>query len=466
MVKSLSNRSNDRITINFLALFLLVTCLLVQTSALAQVNEYKLDNGLKVIIKEDHRAPVVVSQIWYKVGSSYEHMGITGVSHVLEHMMFKGTSDYPAGEFSRIIAEHGGRENAFTGHDYTAYFQQLEKSRLPIALELEADRMRGLILQQAEFEKEVKVVMEERRMRTEDKPRSLTYEQFLATAYVNSPYHNPIIGWMDDLGNLEIDDLKKWYDSWYAPNNATLVIVGDIKPDEVLGLVEKHFGSIEPRKIPKVKPQREVRQTGTRRVTVRAPAKLPYLIMGYKVPVVKTATNDWEPYALELLAGVLDGSNSARFEKQLIRSKQIATSTGISYTPYSRIQDMFILSGTPAKGVEAKKLESEFLKQIKDIQKTLIPQEELDRVVAQLKASKVYERDSIFYQAMQIGTLETVGLNWGLMDEYLRLIEKITPEQLRLVANKYLNEDSLTVGVLDPLPMSNIAKADVKEDSE
>ena len=210
------------------------------------VHEYQLANGLKILVKEDHRAPVVVSQIWYKVGSSYEHSGSTGVAHVLEHMMFKGTKKHGPNEFSKIISANGGRENAFTGQDYTAYFQQLEKSRLPISFELEADRMANLNLRAEDFEKEVKVVMEERRMRTEDNPQALTYEQFAATAFVSSPYHHPIIGWMDDLEHMDVNDMRSWYKHWYAPNNATLVVAGDVDPDAVFELAKKYFGDSNP----------------------------------------------------------------------------------------------------------------------------------------------------------------------------------------------------------------------------
>ena len=242
------------------------------------VYEKTLKNGLKVIVKEDHRAPIMVSQVWYKVGSSYEHNGITGVSHVLEHMMFKGTKKYPPGEFSRIIAANGGQENAFTGRDYTAYFQTMEKRRLPISFEMEADRMRNVVLLEEEFKKEIQVVMEERRMRTEDNPHALTYEQFSAAAYVNSPYHWPIIGWMNDLENMNVDDLAKWYRTWYAPNNATVVVAGDVNPDEVFALAKEHFGDIEPSVIPKVKPRTEIKQKGIKRLTVKAPAQVPALL--------------------------------------------------------------------------------------------------------------------------------------------------------------------------------------------
>jgi zinc protease len=439
----------------YLISFLSISLLVASPWVSAQTHEFKLNNGLKIIVKEDHRAPVVVSQIWYKVGSSYEHSGITGLSHVLEHMMFQGTKKYGPNEFSRIIAENGGRENAFTGQDYTAYFQQLEKSRLPIAMELEADRMRGLLLDPKEFKKELKVVMEERRMRTEDNPKSLTYEHFNATAFMNSPYQHPIIGWMDDLDNMTVDDLRKWYETWYAPNNATLVVVGDVDPQKVLALAKKYYGPIKPSKIPQLKPRHEVEQKGVRRLTVKAPAELPYVVMGYKAPVVTTTDNDWEPYALEVLAAILDGGDSARFAKDLVRGKQIAANAGAGYDAFSRLKDLFIFDGTPAHGKNIKELEAAIQNEIKRVKETQVSPDELKRVKAQVVASDVFEKDSIFYQAMQIGTLETVGLNWKLMDEYVDRIQAVSAEQVQQVAQKYLVEDHLTIAELDPLPIKN-----------
>ena len=423
------------------------------------VHEYKLNNGMKIIIKEDHRAPVVVSQVWYKVGSSYEYGGITGASHVLEHMMFKGTQKHGPNEFSRIISANGGRENAFTGQDYTAYFQQLEKSRLAISFELEADRMQNLLLDPEEMAKEVKVVMEERRMRTEDKPQSLTYEQFNAIAFVNSPYHNPIIGWMDDLENLTIDDLQHWYQQWYAPNNATLVVAGDVDPAEVIALAKKYYGPVKARSVASVKPQREIEQRGIRRITVKAPAQLPHIFMGYKTPVLKTAEAEWEPYAIDMLSGILDGGASARFTRNLIRGQQIAASVGAGYDLYSRLGDMLVISATPSKDVSIAELETAIRSEIDHLKRELVTQDELDRIKAQVVAGKVYEKDSIFYQAMQIGTLETVGLNWRLMDEYVDRLKAVTPEQIREVANKYLSEDRLTVAVLEPQAMTSTTPA-------
>ena len=417
------------------------------------IHEYKLENGLKLIVKEDHRAPIMVSQVWYKVGSSYEHDGITGVSHVLEHMMFKGTKAVPSGEFSQIIAENGGSENAFTSQDYTAYFQTMEKSRLPVSFELEADRMRNLTIPDEEFLKEVQVVMEERRMRTEDNPQSLTYEQFNATAYASSPYRLPVIGWMDDLENLQVGDLRDWYQKWYAPNNATLVVVGDVDPEDVYAQAKKYFGPLKPGEISPAKPRLEMAQRGRKEIKVEAPAKLPYLVMGYKTPVVLTAERSWEPYALEVLAGILDGGDGARLASELVRGKAVAASAGAGYDGHDRMESLFLLSGTPSNGHTVKDLEKALTEQVQRLRESSAAQEELDRVKAQLRADKVYEQDSIFYQAMQIGILETVGLSWKDAERYLERIEAVTAEQVQAVANKYLVPDRLTVAELVPQPI-------------
>jgi zinc protease len=437
-------------------LFLIILLCAAWTAAASpgEVHEFKLDNGLKLIVKEDHRAPVVVSQVWYKVGSSYEHSGVTGLSHVLEHMMFKGTRKHGPNEASRIISANGGRENAFTGRDYTAYYQQLEKSRLPVSFELESDRMRNLLLKQEEFVKEVQVVMEERRLRTDDDPESLTYEHFAATAFHNGPYQNPVIGWMDDLENMTLDDLKQWYKTWYAPNNATVVVVGDVQPDEVFALAKKYFGPLRPSKLMPLKPRREVEQKGLRRAIVKAPAELPYLLMGYQTPSLTASQGaDWEPYALEVLSGILSGGNSARLAKHLVREERIAASAGAGYNLYSRVPDLFMLEGTPAQGRSIAELEQALRDQIKRLQDEPVSEAELARIKAQVVASKVYEQDSTFGQAMQIGTLVTVGLDWRLQDSYLDRINAVTAQQIQQVARNYLNDDRLTVAVLEPLPL-------------
>ncbi len=428
-------------------------------AATPQVHEYALDNGMKLLVKVDRRAPVVVSQVWYKVGSSYELDGHTGISHVLEHMMFKGTKKHGMGEFSRIIAENGGRENAFTSRDYTAYFQSLGNDRLPIAFELEADRMRNLQLDKAEFAKEVKVVMEERRMRTEDDAQALTYEQFNAVAYLNSPYRTPIIGWMNDLENLQAADLETWYQQWYAPNNAVLVVAGDVDPQAVFTLARKHFGKLKTSKIEPPNPRLEIEQRGLRRLVVKAPAEVPYLMMGYKVPALITAKDDSEPYALEVLAGILDGGDSARFTRELVRGQQIATSAGAGYDLNDRQESLFMLDGSPAKDHDIAALEAALRAQIALLRDKPVSVAELERVKAQVLADHVYQEDSVFYQAMQIGTLEAVGLGWQRMDEYLPRIQAVTAEQVQKVARKYLIDDHLTIAVLEPQTMDAQARA-------
>lgn len=426
-------------TRRFLINALLALLFIMPGLAAATVHEYQLDNGLKILVKEDHRAPIVVTQVWYKVGGSYEHDGITGLSHALEHMMFKGTEKFPKGEFSRIISENGGSDNAFTGPDYTAYFQTLEKSRLVTSFELEADRMRYLTLPPEEFAKEIEVVKEERRWRTDDKPQSFLYEVAMATAFQTSPYRFPVVGWMQDLDNMTIEDLRDWYLKWYAPNNATLVVAGDVNPEEVLALAKQYFGPLPAGETINVKSQQEVEQRGTKRVKVKRPAELPYLMMAYKTPVVKPASEgeealDWEPYALEVLAGILDGGNSARLSSRLVRGTEIAASAGAGYRMVSRLDNLFTVSGTPSKGKTIAELELALRNEITDLQQKSVTEEELQRVKAQVISSDVYEKDSVFYQAMIIGTLETVGLSWHMADEYVDRVKAITAEQVMAVA--------------------------------
>ena len=427
--------------------------LALPTLVFADVNEYLLKNGLKLIVKSDHRATVAVTQVWYKVGSSYEYNGITGISHQLEHMMFKGTENLAPNEFSRIIAANGGRENAFTGRDYTAYFQTMEADRLEVSFRLEAERMRKLIIDERELIKEREVVAEERRMRTEDNPIAMTREAFNATAFINSPYHHPIVGWMSDINHYEAEDLREWYQKWYAPNNATIVVAGDVEADAVYKLAEKYFGKLTREVTAVVKPQIEVPQLGMRKVIVQTPAELPYLMMGWKVPVVKTTDVAWEPYALEMLAGILDGGASARFSRELVRGKEIATSIGAGYGLFSRLDDLFIVAGTPTKAHTVPELEQAVMQQIVQLQTELVSEQELKRVKAQVVANKTYERDSVFYQAMQIGMLETIGLDWRLSEEYVKNIDAVTAQQVQTVARKYFIDKTLTVAELIPQPI-------------
>lgn len=430
--------------------FWTILCLLPAVGTAGAVREYRLDNGLKILVKPDHRAPIVTSQVWYKVGSSYEHGGLTGISHVLEHMMFKGTEQLAPGEFSRIIAAQGGEENAFTGRDYTAYFQTLAADRLVISFELEAQRMRFLTLPEEEFLKELEVVKEERRQRTEDDPEALTFEQFNATAYEASPYRIPVIGWASDLDGLTVADLRAWYRAWYAPNNATLVVVGDVDPEAVFALAERHFGSLPAEPLGRPKTRAEPLQRGEKRLIVKARAKEPYVLLGYKTTALGHGEADWEPYALEILSSVLDGGASARLRRELVRGTRIAASAGASYSIFTRLPGMLLMDGIPAKGHDSAALEQALRDQIRRLRDQPVSAAELERIRTQLIAAKIYAQDSVYAQAMELGRLETLGLGWTLAEEYLDRLVAITPAQVQAVARKYLIPDHLTVAVLEP----------------
>ncbi len=428
---------------------------LAATAVHANPYEKTLANGLRVIVKEDHRSQTVVHMVWYHIGAIDEKDGTSGLSHALEHMMFKGTAKIGPGEFSKRVAAAGGRDNAFTNQDYTAYFQIVPKRALPEMMSLEADRMRDLRVDPKEFAQEIKVIMEERRMRTEDNPEALLQERLNATMFQAHPYRRPVIGWMNDLENMTASDLKAWYKEWYAPNNAYVVVVGDVNKDAVFKLAEKVYGSIKPHALPVRKPLVEPEQIGIKRIVVKAPAKLPFIAMAWKVPKLKDVDKDREPYALEVLATVLDGHDAARLTKDLVRGQKIAQSAGAGYDGTLRGEAVFTLEGQPAEGRSVAEIETALRAELKRIQDEGISAEELQRVKTQTIASQVYKRDSMMAQAMEIGAIEAAGLNWRDIDKTLDKIRSVTAEEVQAVAKKYFNDDDLTVAVLDPQPLES-----------
>jgi zinc protease len=416
--------------------------------------EFMLKNGMKVIVKEDHRAPTVAHMIWYKVGSMDEVNGTTGVAHLLEHMMFKGTKKLKPGEFSARVAALGGRENAFTSKDYTAYFQQIEKSRLEAVMALEADRMANLQFDKNEFDKEIRVVMEERRWRVDDQPIQLVYEALHATAFFAHPYHHPVIGWMDDLQHMTVQDAKAWHDRWYAPNNATMVVTGDVNAGQVRDLAEKYFDKIPQKMVPRTKPQNEPPQRGTRRVSVKAPAENPYVALAFKVPALRDVEKDDDVHALDVLAAILDGYDNARLNAKLVRTDKVANSAGAGYSSNARGPVLFVLDGTPANGTTVEQLEKRLRAEVERVAKEGVSEQELKRVKTQLIAGQIYKRDSIFGQAMEIGTMEMTGISHKLIDRIIEKLGQVTPQQVQMVAQKYFTDDALTVATLMPLPLS------------
>ncbi|MDR3351688.1 MAG: insulinase family protein [Zoogloeaceae bacterium] len=441
----------------FAALFALV---LHAGGAVANPYETTLDNGLKVVVKEDHRAPVVTQMLWYRVGSMDEVDGHSGLAHMLEHMMFKGTPKVGAGEFSKRVAAAGGRDNAFTSSDYTAYFQQVPREKLAEMMELEADRMRHLNTDPKEFAQELKVVMEERRMRTEDNPHALLSEQLHAVAFQAHPYRRPVIGWMNDLENMSAQEAQDWHKSWYAPNNATLVVSGDVAHEEVFRLARRYYGSLRARTLPGRKPQREPEQKGVRRLVTKGPAELPYVLLTWKTPGIEKIDGPSEPYALEMLAAILDGHDAARLSRSLVREQRLATSAGASYSALNRGPSLFYLYATPVPGQDVETLEKALRAEVGRIAQEGVTEAELKRAKAQLIASRVYKLDSVFGQAMEIGMLEIQGFAYRDLAAIEARLEAISAKEIQRAAQTWFGDDTLTAGILEPIPVQRADSGD------
>lgn len=436
----------------------LVVTLLAAVPALANPFETTLENGLKVIVKEDHRAPSVVHMIWYRAGAIDEESGVTGVAHVLEHMMFKGTKTVAAGEFNKRVAEVGGRDNAFTNRDYTAFFQQVPPAHLGDMMALEADRMINLQITDDEFSREIEVVKEERRLRTDDQPRALVYEQLMATAFDASPYHHPVIGWMTDLQAMKAEDARRWYCRWYTPNNAYVVVVGDVDHQQVFDMARRYYGGIAARELPERRISKEPEQLGPRRTRIAAPADLPYLALAWHAPALRKPDADRDAYALEVLAAILDGYDGARLSRHLVKEGRLAVSAGAGYDATGRGPALFYLDGAPAPGHTVGELEAALRAEIAEIAKNGVSEDELKRVKVQAVAAEVYKRDSLMGQAMEIGTLESAGLSWRDESRLLEGLRAVTAEEVQAVAKRFFSESTLSVAQLDPLPLKDHAR--------
>jgi zinc protease len=417
----------------------------------ASVVEKTLPSGMKLIMLPNPKAPVITFQVWHRVGSRNEVLGRTGISHLMEHMMFKGTKDVGPEEFARIIQEHGGNNNAFTSKDFTAYFENMAAGEIETAIRLEADRARNLMLREEDFRTERMVVMEERRLRTEDNPQARLIEEVDGQAYMAHPYQWPTIGWANDLAKLTVIDVREYHQVFYLPNNSFIVVVGDFKPDEMAAMVEIHFGGIGSGPTPPEVRAVEPPQVGERSLTVKVPARLPTIAWAYHVPNLgKPDSISPGAYALEVLQAVLTAGDSSRMEMGLVR-KGLAVDASAEYSLTSKDPGLFYLTAQVMPGQKPQEVERAMQRLVTQLQAKLVPPRELEKAKNQLEAAFIQAQDSLFYQGMLLATYEIWG-DWREVDSYLPGIRAVNSEDVREAARRYLVPGNRTAGLLSPLP--------------
>ncbi|HLI78775.1 MAG TPA: pitrilysin family protein [Candidatus Binataceae bacterium] len=402
-----------------------------------------LPNGLRVLVLENHKAPVVTFHIFYKVGSRNEQVGKTGLAHLLEHLMFRGTKKYKPEEIDAIIQENGGDLNAMTSEDFTEYFENINRDHLDVPISVEADRMANL--DPKGFDAEKAVVMEERRMRTEDNPEDALDELSRAQAYIEHPYHWPTIGWMHDIQGLTLDDALAFHAIYYSPQNALIVTVGDFDADKVMKQISEQFGSIKNGPKPPPFDQIEPPQEGERRVILRHAANLPAIEESFHVPNLKNP----DAYPLEVLSEVLADGKSSRLYQDLVIEKRLVVGTSAGSNMLSFDAPLFTFSAQMRPNVKADEVLAEVDRQIKMLQDKPVGADELQKAKNLEQAEFVYGQDSIFNQAMQLGTYELLG-NYKMIDQYIPSIDNVTAADVQRVAQKYLVKDNRTVAILEP----------------
>ncbi|MDH6169300.1 zinc protease [Variovorax boronicumulans] len=425
------------------------------TAAAPGPQQFTLANGMTLIVQPDRRAPTAVQMVWVRVGSMDEVDGTSGVAHALEHMMFKGTKDIKPGEFSRRVAQLGGQENAFTTRDYTGYYQQIPVGSLEQVMKLESDRFANNQWPDDEFKREIEVVKEERRLRTEDQPRALLGEQQNAAVFTASPYHRPVVGWMSDLDAMTPDDARAFFKRWYMPANAVLVVAGDVDIAQVRALAEKYYGRIPAGAVPPRKPRIEPAQRGIRRIEFKAPAEQAYVSLAFRVPQIANIddTNS-DSWALVVLSAVLDGYAGARLDRALTQGPdRVADSAGAYSGFIGRGPQLFVLDGVPAHGKSAEAVEAALRAQVARVAKEGVGEAELARVKTQWVASETYKRDSVMAQARELGSNWIQGLPLDASERIVARLQAVTAAQVQAVAAKYFGDDQLTVATLRPLPL-------------
>ncbi|MDE0779734.1 MAG: pitrilysin family protein [Alphaproteobacteria bacterium] len=416
---------------------------------------FELDNGLQIVVIENHRAPVVTHMIWYRAGAADEPAGKSGIAHYFEHLMFKGTKTRASGEFSEIVAGVGGRENAFTSQDYTGYFQTVAPQHLETMMELEADRMTGLVLTSDIIEPERKVILEERRSRTDNNPRALLSEQVSAATYLNHPYRLPIIGWAHEIESLSLADLEAFYTTWYAPNNAVLVVSGDVDPEDVFHLARKHYGPIAERDLPpRIRPS-EPPQLAPREVVMRdARVEQPNWSRRYLAPSYTSGATE-HAYALEVLSEIIGGGTTARIYRSIVVESALAASAGVWYSPGSLDLTTFGFWFSPRPGVALSVVEVAIDEQIAKLLGDGVTEDELERAKRRLIDSAIFSRDSVSGPARVFGASLASGQTVEDVEAWPKRIQAVTVGDINAAAKAVFNPNAATTGILLPTKKKN-----------
>jgi zinc protease len=427
--------------------FLLIVSLLAPSSARAadRVVAATLDNGLRVLLLEDQRSPIVSFQVWYRVGSRNEHRGSTGIAHFLEHLMFKGTPSHGPKQFARLVEQNGGQDNAFTSQDVTSYYVDIAADKLDLVIDLEADRMQNLLLDPKEITSEREVVIEERRTRTEDDPSGFLGEEVSSIAFKAHPYGAPIIGWMDDIKRVTPEEIRAFYKTYYVPNNAIVVAVGAFRAADALEKIKKRFGRIPRGKVPPPMLAVEPTQNGERRVVVRKQAELPIVYMAWHVPNQKSD----DAVALEVLSTILSGGRASRLYRDLVYQRQLALEAGGDNAYFSIDPNLFWFWATPMPGQTPEKLETELSAHMEQLKTEPVTDEELARAKNQIEAAFVYQEDSVHQRASLLARFELLG-GFALKDSFLAKVRAVTAADLARVARTWFAPEKKSVGVLLP----------------
>jgi len=429
--------------------FLLLISLMPAVQA-AELKEATYKNGVKLIVEEDHSAPVAMVQIWLKVGGRDELPGKTGLAHVFEHMMFKGSNKLGPGEYSKRISAMGGNDNAFTSTDYTAYFQTVPAKRIDEVLAMEAERFANLKLRDADFQKEIKVIMEERRMRTEDDPNSHMFEELSAASLRLHPYRNPVIGWMQDLEKLTIEDVKAFYKKHYVAGNVVVVVVGDVDFEQAKKTVARTFGRMKARPIPPRFNPVEPKTFGAKRIQVSLPAQLPMLAITVPVPVWKPGKNDREAAALTLATQILAGGRAARLQRELVNEQRKAFAAGAGYDGHGMGLDLWYAYGMLGPGQTPEAFEKSLWALLDDMAENEVDEKRLNAAKRNIIAAEVFAQDSLYLRAKEIGRMEVVGIGANNRDLWLKSIRSVTTEDIKQVMGRWLKRERSTTGILLP----------------